>query len=230
MDTPGQDPQDNNQIPESAERDPLHSEGSNDGGGFFGWLKSALVFLVLVAIVIASFWVSFQLGKRILVPVKKPERRIDVAIPEPPASLKELAKALSREAEMKMKARKPKLALSLPPAGIPAKIAEVKVHPRRDLHKKGLHSKKLETRPVKPVEIKVAAADHYYKVQAAVYRDKDNANAMAEKLKNAGFDIYVKKLQSGWRVQVGAFRTKTEADNLCKALSGKGFRSTVLYE
>lgn len=154
-----------------------------------------MTFLVLVAVVAASFWISFQLGKRILLPVKKfPERKIEVAISEPPPSIQALQKALSAEVEK-------------PPVETP-------------------EAKKSKPAPVR----RIAAARHYYKVQAGLYVDKVRAQALAEQVKAGGFDIYLKKVSTGWRVQVGAFRTRNEAEALQSQLSGKGFKSTILYE
>ena len=36
-----------------------------------GWLKNIFLIILLIAVVIASFWISFMMGKQILVPVKK---------------------------------------------------------------------------------------------------------------------------------------------------------------
>lgn len=36
-----------------------------------GWLKNIFLIILLIAVVIGSFWISFMMGKQILVPVKK---------------------------------------------------------------------------------------------------------------------------------------------------------------
>jgi hypothetical protein len=69
---------------------------------FSGFLKSLLLLLLLVALILGSFWISFNLGKRLLVPVKKPApARIEVPIPEPPPSLAGLQRIedLTKEAK-----------------------------------------------------------------------------------------------------------------------------------
>ena len=45
-------------------------------------IKNIFLLLVLALVVIGSFWVSFKLGEKILVPVKKkPDFKIKVAVP-----------------------------------------------------------------------------------------------------------------------------------------------------
>ena len=67
-------------------------------GGFLGFIKSLLLFVLLIGIIVSSFWVSFLLGKRILVPVKQiPERKFEVAAPlsQPtPAALQRLEEVM----------------------------------------------------------------------------------------------------------------------------------------
>ncbi|MFA6549647.1 MAG: SPOR domain-containing protein [Candidatus Margulisiibacteriota bacterium] len=59
-----------------------------------GSIKNIFLLLILVLVVIASFWISFKLGERILVPTKKQsDLKIKVAIPEPPPSIAGLQKA-----------------------------------------------------------------------------------------------------------------------------------------
>jgi SPOR domain len=85
-----------NEFDQSNLNDPVDQEpGShlhipNRKGRFFDLLKSLILFLLLVALIVGSFWISFNLGKRILSPVKKSsDMKIDIAIPEPPASIAE---------------------------------------------------------------------------------------------------------------------------------------------
>jgi cell division protein FtsN len=37
----------------------------------FNWLRNLMMVIILVAIIILSFWISFLIGKRMIVPVKK---------------------------------------------------------------------------------------------------------------------------------------------------------------
>lgn len=79
------------------------------GNNFFGFIKSLSVFILLVAIIAASFWVSFLLGKRILMPARKvPRPKIEVTIPEPPASIAALQEFEEITKEVKTEPAKPK--------------------------------------------------------------------------------------------------------------------------
>lgn len=161
--------------------------------GFAGLIKNLLLFLLLAGVIVASFWISFHLGKRILVPVKKiPEHKIEVAIPEPPPSIA----AMQSLEEVS------------PPA---VEKPEPKPEPEPELEPK--------------VETK-----HYYKVQAGVFSQKNNAVEFAKKLRASGFETYIKKVCKGWRVQVGAFSKKARAQHLQNTLKAKGFKSIVIYE
>lgn len=174
-------------------------------GRFFARIKKLAVFAALVLIVAASFWISFQLGKRILVPVRElPEPRIEVAIPEAPPSIKGL-----QETEK----------ISLPE--VVRKEEKAKVEEKAPLAIK---------LPVHKVAASRPAGKHYYKVQAGLYVDKGKAEELAEQVEAQGFEIYLKKVSDGWRVQVGAFRSKDEAEALQEALNEKGLKSQIVYE
>jgi cell division septation protein DedD len=171
--------------------------------GFLGFVKNFILFLLLMGVVVASFWVSFLLGRRILVPVKKiPERKIDIVIPEPPpsvAALQNLEEVMGAELE---KAEAPRLTIA---EAKPKLVAEPKV-------------------------IKSQSGIHYYKVVAGLYADKDRATALVQDLNANGFGTYLKEMNAGWRVQVGAFKDKVRAQHLLQSLKIKGFDSKIVYE
>ncbi|MEE8638070.1 MAG: SPOR domain-containing protein [Candidatus Margulisiibacteriota bacterium] len=163
--------------------------------GFAGLIKNLLLLLLLAGVIVASFWISFHLGKRILVPVKKiPERRIEVAIPEPPpsiAAMQRLEEVMIEELEKEE----------------PAEVVVAKPKPKPK-----------------------AGAIHYYKVQAGVFSEKNNAIGFAKKLRASGFETYIKKVSKGWRVQAGAFFKKAQALHLQNSLNAKGFKSVIVFE
>jgi len=200
-------------------------EQVNEGIGFFAWFKNFIIILFLLAIVVSCAWIVFNLGKSIVMPANRPQpERIQAAIPETPPSIKALQKALSAETRSGKKA---KLNLEMPKLTIKPKpvIKEEKVAPLSEAVVKA----EPVTRAVKPVR-ETAVGNHYFKVQAGFYRHKGSAAAYADKIKSAGFDIYVKRLSAGWRVQVGAFKTRAEAEKLRSSLGEKGFKSVVIYE
>jgi cell division septation protein DedD len=180
---------------------------------FLAGLKNLVIFLLLAGIVLASFWVSYQLGRRILLPVKKfPEKEIEALIPEPPASIKALQEAMS--SEVKTQVLKEEIKVPLPPPRKATMVAKPTI-PR----------KSSKVSPAKP-----RSGVHYYKVQVALDPDKEKAQSLAEQLKKSGFDIYLKKEARGWRVQAGAFRSQAEAEALRRKVLEKGFQSQTIYE
>lgn len=156
-------------------------------------LKNFLLFVLLVAVIIASFWLSFQLGRRMLVPSRKiSERRIEVPILEPPPSLKSLQE--------------------LPKVSPEAKAKEIPVKKPR-----------LQQREVKPKR-------YFYKIQAGLFKDKKDAQALAERIKAGGIEVVVKKVDGKWRVQAGAFSRRARAEVRQGELKSKGFDSEIIFE
>ena len=177
--------------------------GTGKENGLVALLKNALIFLVLIGVVAASFLVSFQLGKKILVPTKK-VGQITAAIPETPASIKSLQKLqaiMSTETAAKVQTPgkfSPKQARCLPRSG----------------------------RAI----VRRAAGGHYYKVQAGLFRRKANAAALADKLKASGIDVFIRRTGGRWRVQAGAYKTSNLAAAMRQTLSKLGYQSKVIYE
>jgi len=163
-------------------------------------IKNIFIFLALLLVVLGSFWLSFQLGKRILFPVKKP--RVEITIPEPPPSLKVLEKM-----------------------GLGTKETTAKEETKE--------VKALESKPKRLVRVRpkaVASSISYYKVQVGWFKEKAQAQSLAEKVKSQGFEVYLKPINHGWRVQAGAFRTVERAKTLQAQLTAKGFRAKIIYE
>jgi N-acetylmuramoyl-L-alanine amidase len=175
------------------------------GNKTWSFVKNVIVFLLLVAIIVASFWFSFQLGKKILVPVKKkPARKIEVMIPEPPASIAGLQSLdeLSIETEEKPKA-----------------VVKEVVKPKVPV------ARVASTTSYSP------ATGKYYKVQAGIFTNRGNALLLAGKLGANGFETYTKKLKNGkWRVQAGAFKNKKYALDMQRSLRARGFNSVLIFE
>jgi cell division protein FtsN len=172
--------------------------------------KNLLLSLLLVALIIGSFWLSYHIGKRFLFTAKRiPEPKIEIAIPEPPeppaAPAVKPDKEIKQTDEASKKAVKPKA----PTVAKTTKTAEA---------------------PKKTASKTTTASKQYYKVQAGFFTNKSNALNLIKKLTTQGFSTYLRKLSNGWRVQVGAFKTKTQALSLQRSLGTKGFNSTIIYE
>jgi len=172
----------------------------------FSLARTFALFIILIAIVIASFRISFYLGKKVLFQAKKPELSpITAPITEPPPSITAMQK-LQEEME-KEKAK-------LPPAG--KQVAAKPIVSRQPT--------------AAPKAVRPARLGTYYKVQVGQVADKTTANQLGDKVLGDGFDVYVKKVSGGYRVQAGAFRKKTEADALAARLKTKGYQPQVVFE
>ena len=66
-----------------------------------------------------------------------------------------------------------------------------------------------------------------YRVQIGAFTSSLNAHALLGKVKAAGFDAYVVKVDNLYKIQVGAFRKKTYADAMATKLKAEGFDSYV---
>lgn len=70
-----------------------------------------------------------------------------------------------------------------------------------------------------------------YVVQAGLFSARSHAEAMQEKLKQAGFTSFLQSRpvsgKSLWAVQAGAFATRTAAENQVQLLKSAGFVSVV---
>ena len=169
---------------------------------FLALVRNIFVFVVLLGIVLASFVVSFQLGKKILSPTKKEPEKITAAIPEPPPSIKSLQKL-----QAIMSTETPK----------PAAKTAVKRHKKRTYRRAA-------------VSYRRTARGHYYKIEAGLFADKTQADALGEKMKASGIAIYIKPVGENWRVQAGAYRLQAQADKAKADIASKGFESKVVFE
>lgn len=82
-----------------------------------------------------------------------------------------------------------------------------------------------------PVFIKPEGdATKYYRVQCGAFSNRDNAEALEDKLEKAGFDTYMVLADRYYKVQVGAFEIKDNAEKLEKELKSKGFATYITTE
>ncbi|MEP7183018.1 MAG: SPOR domain-containing protein [Betaproteobacteria bacterium] len=89
-----------------------------------------------------------------------------------------------------------------------------------------------------PVETKAKAepatapaAANGFVVQLAAFADDKGANALANKLKKAGYAAYVEPVQTSrgtlWRVRVGGYAARVDADAARAKLKGEGYSGIV---
>lgn len=83
----------------------------------------------------------------------------------------------------------------------------------------------------KVAEEKPDAKGKLYKVQTGAFAEKRNADALAKKLKDDGFDTYIIKEGRLYKVQVGAYSKKGNAEAMEKELHKYGHKDTFIrYE
>lgn len=71
------------------------------------------------------------------------------------------------------------------------------------------------------------ASTKTYTVQAGSFSKKANAEKLFRKIKKAGFDVVVKKIDGEWKVQCGVFEYEKNAKSLVEELKKKGFTAII---
>lgn len=71
------------------------------------------------------------------------------------------------------------------------------------------------------------ASTKTYTVQAGSFSKKANAEKLFRKIKKAGFDVVVKKVDGEWKVQCGVFKYEKNAKSLVEELRKKGFTAII---
>lgn len=66
-----------------------------------------------------------------------------------------------------------------------------------------------------------------YRVQTGAYSKKDNATALADKLKKAGFDTYLVQSDGYYKVQVGAYANRDNANAMAAKLKAAGYDTFI---
>ena len=66
-----------------------------------------------------------------------------------------------------------------------------------------------------------------YCVQVGAFAEKKNAENYAKKVKNAGFDVYIKQVEGLYKIQIGAYAVKSNADAMLKTVKNAGFDAFI---
>lgn len=180
------------------------------------FLKNLFLFFLLMAIIAGSFWVSFLVGKRILVPTKKVPTKsfvvekedakspfadeISIEVETTAKEVNELASKYLKDEE----AFKPEIE-EKPPLNTPA----------------------VKQPAAKPVgQTQTMENDKYY-VQVGAFSKNDNAERMKRELEGKGYSALIKKIGNYWRVYVGGFATKSAAQEELSKLKASGYEGFV---
>jgi N-acetylmuramoyl-L-alanine amidase len=155
--------------------------------GFIEFVKNIFVGLLLIGIVIGSFWVSFLIGKRVLVPVK----------PLATAELLPIEESIPFEEEIEFP-----VVLATPEESFVSEVPSKKVEPKPEPLEKiryykvqaGLFETKTEAQAlVRELKEKgftsfIREVDSASRVQAGAFRTKDRAQVLVDQLKAKGFN------------------------------------------
>ena len=161
-------------------------------GGFGEFLKNIFVGLLLIGIVVGSFWVSFLIGKRVLVPVKQLETReappmIEERIPED-----EMPVLITSESAPQVEEK-----------AVPSKRIEVKTAtpPEKMMYYKvqaGIFTTKAEAENVVSL-LKAKGTTSFvrkvsgdaWRVQVGAYRTRSQAQTQVKSLKAKGIETTI---------------------------------------
>lgn len=168
------------------------SKGMRKRGGLFDFLKSVFVFLLLVGIVIGSFWVSFLIGKRVLVPVKSLETRELPAIVENVTVEEEtMPDVVTSETEI-AKINKTVPSKRITPVEEPMEVIKYyKVQAGLFTDKASADKlvAQLKDAGVSAFVRKISASG--FRVQVGAYRTRAKAQGLVSELKSKGFDCSI---------------------------------------
>ncbi len=85
--------------------------------------------------------------------------------------------------------------------------------------------------PEVPAAAPTAAKPEGFVVQLAAFADDKGANSLANKLKKNGYAAYVQSVETSrgtlWRVRVGGYATRPEADAARVTLKGEGYNGII---
>ena len=73
-----------------------------------------------------------------------------------------------------------------------------------------------------------SSSDNLYKVQVGAFSKKENADNLANEIKNKGIDTYIVKIDNLYKVQCGAFANVDNAKNMAKTLNNMGYDTYIV--
>lgn len=74
------------------------------------------------------------------------------------------------------------------------------------------------------------SGESFYKVQIGAFKEKANADAIAQKAKQKNFDVFIKQENNLYKVQIGAFRERKNAESLSEQARKAGFDTYIVME
>lgn len=130
------------------------------------WVKKLFLMAILIAVIVGSFWVSFLLGKQMLLPTKSlPPKLV------PLQATSEVSRPILSDISIEVESKVPVAAV----AAVKPAVKEVQA-------------------------VKKAEVTDKYNVQVGAFKSYSNAQNQAEALKKKGFSASVSKYGSLYRV------------------------------
>jgi hypothetical protein len=195
-----------------------------EGGDF---IRNFFVGILLIGIVVGSFWASFLIGKKVLVPPVKNLPTYEAPIPKAvsktelesatPVKEEEVAPLPEKEIrEIDAKQGLPKPVTLLKPDEVQRPVAVAKpVTLPRSL----------------PTVAEKTSTGKFYKVIVGSYKSIADAKTIISALKKKGIQTFSRKTSAGlYRVQAGAFDTREKAAPMLAKLKAGGFSPVVILE
>lgn len=164
-----------------------------------GWGRGLFIAIVMILVVVGSFWASFLIGKSMLTPVK----------------------SLSTEGTLPLEEVAPILLPEIvPQEGIVPEKIEIPIKKEAPVvgKKTGVKVKSARGGPL---------ASKWYKVQAGAFKDRESALELEKQLKLQGYPTHVYRKAGLWEIQVGAFKAEWRAKKLVGELQDKGFKASI---
>ena len=206
----------------------------SDGGDF---IKNFFIGILLVAIVVGSFWASFLIGKKVLVPPVRNFPALETPAPKAISKI-DLDKATPVDEESALDEKDVNDATTkadLPKPVTPKKILGARTISSSESGKVALGTGKIVSvkaavkTPGKTPTVKTKGPK-LFKVIVGTFRSAGDANSFVRSLKEKGFIAYVKEISGRYRVQAGAFDSREKAKPLVVKLKNKGITPSVIAE
>lgn len=178
-----------------------------------------LVFvLVVILLVICSFWISFLVGRKLLTPenqIKELEQLGHVEEVELPKHV-----TPEKKPARKIEPVPPVMPVIEEPVPAPAIVKPAVKKPAKA---------KAVKRPV-PAEEEVSepVSSGLYTVRAGSAGNKEDAVNMVEKLRADGIEAFQKESGGTYVIQAGVFRSKANAQKLVDELEAKGYKAKIV--
>ncbi|MFH0887506.1 MAG: SPOR domain-containing protein [bacterium] len=230
--------------------EPLEDEGGGikeqiENSNKFAWVSRSFMILLISALVVGAFVLSFVVGKSIFSFVRElPKEGTKVTVTEEPAG--DIAPGEKIEvvtpAEVPEKTEPVVPVVEAPvtapvPVVVPAPVTPKPVVKPVTPAPKPVVTTKPVVKPVAKPVVKPAAkpaakpTGKLYKVQVGSYNSRAKTVEVANKLKADGLPTFVAEVSPGvYRVQVGAFSSEKIAKNLATQLKSQGYGTIIRTE